>query len=248
MMRVIGGDDPRHQGMADDIVGGELGEGDALHADQNLHRVKEAGALAGGEIDLARVASDHHARALAHAGQEHFHLHRRRVLGLVEDDEGMGEGAPAHEGERGDLDLAAGQASRHLLGRHHVVERVIERAEIGIDLLLEIAGQEAEPLAGLDGGAREHDAVDTAGLQHRHRLRHREIGFAGAGWADREHRFRAGEEFDIAQLPGAQRRDGAAAGADRRQIGERQAGGGLGRGEADGGVDLRGAETNPTCS
>ena len=109
------------------------------------------------------------------------------VLRLVEDRIGMRQGAAAHEGQRRHLDLAVGQPADHLLGRHHVVQRVVERAQIGIDLLLHVAGQEAQPFAGLHRGAGQHDAVHLAGLQHRHRLRHREIGLAGAGRADAEH-------------------------------------------------------------
>ena len=37
-----------------------------------------------------------------------------------------------------------------LLARQHVVERVVERPQIGIDLLAQVARQEAQPLAGLD--------------------------------------------------------------------------------------------------
>ncbi len=55
-----------------------------------------------------------------------------------------------------------GDAALDLLGRQHVVERVVERAEIGIDLLLHVAGQEAEPLAGLDRRARQDQPVDAA--------------------------------------------------------------------------------------
>ena len=51
-------------------------------------------------------------------------------------------------------------AARDLLSRQHIVERIIERPEIGIDLLAQIAGQEAEPLAGLDRRARQDDAID----------------------------------------------------------------------------------------
>ena len=43
---------------------------------------------------------------------------------------------------------------------HQVVERVVDRAQIGIDLLPHVAGQEAEPLAGLDGRPRQDDALD----------------------------------------------------------------------------------------
>ena len=36
------------------------------------------------------------------------------------------------------------------LGIHHVVQRVEQRAQVGIDLGHQVAGEEAEPLAGLD--------------------------------------------------------------------------------------------------
>src|SRR6059058_2703970 len=97
-----------------------------------------------------RVAADHHAAAHAKAGQEHFHLQRRGVLRFVKDDEGVVQRAPPHESDRRNLDLAGSDAPLYLLGREHVVERIIEWPEIGIDLLLHIAGKEAETLAGLD--------------------------------------------------------------------------------------------------
>ena len=37
----------------------------------------------------------------------------------------------------------------------HVVQRVVERPEVRVHLLREVAGQEAELLAGLDGRARQ---------------------------------------------------------------------------------------------
>jgi hypothetical protein len=42
---------------------------------------------------------------------------------------------------------------------HHVVHRVVERAEVGVHLLGEVAGEEAQLLAGLHRGAREDDAL-----------------------------------------------------------------------------------------
>ena len=55
----------------------------------------------------------------------------------------------------------------------------------GIDLGHEVAGQEAQPLAGLDRGAREDDAVDLAAAERRGGHRHGQEGLAGAGRADR---------------------------------------------------------------
>ena len=43
---------------------------------------------------------------------------------------------------------------RGLVEAHQVVQRVVERAQVRIDLLREVAGQEAEPLAGFDRRAR----------------------------------------------------------------------------------------------
>ena len=53
------------------------------------------------------------------------------------------------------------------LGVDHVVQRVEQRAQVRVDLRHQVAGQEAEPLAGLDGRAREDDAVDLAARRAR---------------------------------------------------------------------------------
>ena len=74
-------------------------------------------------------------------------------------------------------------------GIHQVVQRVVDRAQIGIDLLAHVAGQEAEPLAGLDRRPRQDDAVDLLALEQLHRLRDREPGLAGAGRAGAEHQI-----------------------------------------------------------
>ena len=44
-------------------------------------------------------------------GEEHLHLLGRGVLGLVEDDERVVQGAAPHECQRGDLDGAAVEAA-----------------------------------------------------------------------------------------------------------------------------------------
>jgi hypothetical protein len=125
-------------------------------------------------------------RAEADAGEEHLHLLARGVLRLVEDDEGVVQRAPAHEGERRDLDRLPLEGAAHLVEAHQVVQRVVQRAQVGIDLLRQVAGQEAEPLAGLDRRARQHDALHRVALQRIDRAGHREVGLAGAGRADAE--------------------------------------------------------------
>ena len=131
---------------------------------------------------------------------------------------------PAHERQGCHLDLAGAHSADHLVARHHVVQRVVERAQIRIDLFLQVARQEAEALAGFDRGAAQHDAFHPVGEQHRHRLGHRQVGLAGACRAKREHHFVACERLDIGVLPRRARPHGAAAGANCRQVGERQPG------------------------
>jgi hypothetical protein len=164
----------------------------------------------------------------AEAREEHLHLRRRGVLRLVEDDEGVGQRAAAHEGDRRDLDLARCDAPLDLLGGQAVVERVVDRAEIGIDLLLHVAGQEAEPLARLDRGARQDQPLDAAGDQLRHRLRHGEIGLAGARRPEREDHVVRDELAHIMRLRDRARDDRLLARADhdrRRAAAARRIGG-----------------------
>src|SRR5689334_12908323 len=86
VLGVIGLDDAGHEVVANHVLGAQSYETDALDMAQRLDCVGEARALAARQVDLAGVAGHDHARALAEPGQEHAHLHRRRVLRLVEDD------------------------------------------------------------------------------------------------------------------------------------------------------------------
>src|SRR5687768_17633413 len=64
------------------------------------------------------------------------------------------------------------------LFRSHVVERVVERPQVRVHLLLQIAGKEAELLTRFDGRTRQDDAAHLLCEQVAHRLRHREVGLA----------------------------------------------------------------------
>ena len=112
-----------------------------------------------GQVDLRDVAGDDHLRSEAEAREEHLHLLGRGVLRLVEHDERVVEGAAAHVRERRDLDRARREELRHHLGVHHLVERVVERPQVRVDLVGERAGQEPEPLARLDGRTGQDDAA-----------------------------------------------------------------------------------------
>ena len=82
----------------------------------------------------------------------------------------------------------------------HVVESVVERAEIGIDLFLQGAGQEAELFAGFDRRARENDARHFLAHQRGNAHGDGEIGLAGAGGSDAEDQIVALDGFEVAAL------------------------------------------------
>src|SRR5690606_30124815 len=139
----------------DDVAAVELDELDALDMAEDVDGLDEAAVRALREVGLGDVSGDDAAGAGTEAGEEHLHLGRGGVLGLVEDDEGVRERPAAHVGEGYDLDGVLVEVGRELVAGDHVLEGVVERAEVGIDLLAEVAGEEAEALAGLDGGAAE---------------------------------------------------------------------------------------------
>ncbi len=146
--------------------------------------------------------------------EKHLHLLHRRVLCFVEDDERVVEGAAAHVGKGCHLDDARREQLGHRIGFHHVVERVVERAEVGVDLVRQRAGEEAEFLAGLDRGTRQDDAADRLRLQRLDGLGHREVRLSGARWADAEDDGVAVDGVDVALLVERLGAHGLAARAD----------------------------------
>ena len=68
-----------------------------------------------------------------------------------------------------------------LVEAHEVVQRVVERAQVGVDLLREIARQEAQALACFHRGTHEHDPLDRVALERVDGARDREICLAGTG-------------------------------------------------------------------
>jgi hypothetical protein len=186
-----------------------------------VHLTEHAGhqlqaARSRGQIDLGDVSGYHHLRAEAQPGQKHLHLLRRGVLRLVEHDERVIESAPAHVGERGHLDRARREQLGHDLRVHHLVECVVERAEVRIDLVGKSSGQVAEPLPRFDGGAGQDDAADLLALQRLDGLGHREIGLARARRADPEHDGVLVDRVDVLLLTKGLRADALATAREDR--------------------------------
>src|SRR5207245_1152213 len=66
----------------------------------------------------------------------------------------------------------------HSVARHHVFEGVVERPQVGVHLLLQVARQESETLPRLHRGAREDDAPHPLARQRVDRRRHGTVGLS----------------------------------------------------------------------
>ena len=197
--------------MPHDVGGREHGEVNVLHALQNLAHHPQPAVGSRGEVHLSDVTRDDDLGPEPEPREEHLHLLGAGVLRFVEKDERVVERATAHVRQRGDLDGARAHQPRDRLRVEHVVQRVVERPQVRVDLLVERARQEPEALARLHRRAREDDAVDVLGLQRLHGLRHREVGLAGTRRADAEDDRVAVDRIHVALLVERLRADRAPA-------------------------------------
>ena len=134
----------------------------------------------GRRSDWAGSPVDHHGGMPAQPGQQHLELDVGAVLRLIDDHEGVVQGAAAHEPHWRDLDRSFGHQRPNPLHRQPVGQGVVERAQIGGELVFHLARQKTDRFPGLDGGAGQDDPGHPSGFQGLHRLGDRQIGLAGA--------------------------------------------------------------------
>ena len=187
--------------MSYDVFLGQLHKTYAFDSPQGFDCFDHAALLTSFEVDLCYVAGYYHFRAVAEPRQDHQHLQRHCVLGLVTDDRGLIKCPASHKCERNDLDDVEFHELFHLGEVHHVFERVEERTKIGVDLGLHDARKEAELFSCFDGRPREYDSSDLLLSQHRDRDRHSQIGLAGSGRAYAEGQVVAQHCLYVLELP-----------------------------------------------
>ena len=106
----------------------------------------------------------------------------------------------------------------HLVEAHQVVERVVQRAQVWIHLLGQVAGQEAQALAGLDGGAGQHQPLHRVALHGVDGAGHGQPGLAGAGRTHAEGDVVLEDVVQVVALARGARAQVAAAGAQRDAV------------------------------
>ena len=182
---LAGGQDPERLAAAAVVAGG--------HGPQVIARAQRRGAvLSGDPVDVLlplRVHADHRRGLAVGPDDQVAHGQRADRPEAVRGEHGRVHGlrAAAHVRQGGDLDGARGHQPRDRIRVEHVVQRVVERAQVRVDLLVQGAGQEPQPLPRLHRRPGQDDPVDLLGLQRLDRLGHGQVGLPGARRADGEH-------------------------------------------------------------
>ena len=165
--------DPSFRDDARKLMTDEAGQPlESLDAVQYLHGVGESGVCAAGQVDLGGIAGNYRGGAEADTGEKHLHLFPRGVLGFIENDERVVQGPAAHESEGRHLDDIAFDVLVDGLEPEHLVQGVVQRPQVGVDFLAEIAGQEPQFFAGLDRGPYQQDTAHALFQQCLHRTGH----------------------------------------------------------------------------
>lgn len=160
---------------------------DSFNVVEYGYRLHKPAFAHGGKVDLGDIAGDDSLAVVPQAGEEHFHLFRRGVLCLVENYKRIVERSAAHICERDYLHNALFTVSPEAFGAEHFAQCIVKRAEVGIDLILEITGKKAELFARFHRRARENDPADLLGFERRYRHCDGKEGFARSGGTDTEY-------------------------------------------------------------
>ena len=196
-----------------------MAHGNARHAPEHTLGLHQAAELGFGQVNLAYIARHHRLGAKANTREKHLHLLGRGVLRLVQNHKRRVQRAPAHEGQWGHFNRLALERFLHLLKAHQVVQRVVERAQVGVNFLVQVARQKAQALAGFYRWAGQHNALHGAALQSVYRHGYRQIRFARAGRANAKGNVVAGNLVQVGGLVQGARLQVAAFGFERGAVG-----------------------------
>ena len=118
-----------------DVV--EVTEPNALHTVQHMQRLKQAGLFGIWQVGLRQVAGDYRLRVVAKTRYKHLHLLIGRVLRFIHDDERIRQRPATHKSQRRNLDHVALEQLVYLVLVEQIVERVVQRPQVRVDLLLQ---------------------------------------------------------------------------------------------------------------
>ena len=173
--------------MAHDVFLRQFHHANPLDAGQNAERLFQSAQLVLGQVYLRHVARDNHLGVPSHTSEEHADLSRSGVLRFIENHDSIRERSSAHKGQRSNLNDVLVHHVLQLHGGNHVFKRIVERLQIGVDLLFHVARKESQLLTGFNGRTRKDDFLGGLLLQSPHGKRNREIGLSRSGRTYRKH-------------------------------------------------------------
>ncbi len=111
---------------------------------------------------------------------------RRRVLRLVQNHHRVVQRSSAHERQRCNLNHVLFHVFRQFLRRNHVLQGIVERLQIGVNLVPHVAWQKAQLLASLHSRATQDNLPDFLIFQGTYRQGNRHIRLARPGRTHRK--------------------------------------------------------------
>lgn len=181
--------------MTDDVLFIEVNEIDTGNIFQDAGSFNKARALIPGQIYLAAIAGDDKLGGRAHPGEEHLHLAVRGILSFVQDHKSVIQGAPAHEGQRGNLNNASFQVILELFRGNHFPQGIVERLKVGVQLFLEVTGEKAQVFPCFHGWSGKNKPLDLFILQRINSQGYRGISLSRTSWTYRKEHIMLPDAF-----------------------------------------------------
>ena len=142
------------------------------------------------QIDLRHIPSNHGFAAITKPRQKHLHLLAGGVLRLIQNDKRVVERASPHKCQRCNFYLPTIHQQLRALHIQQITQRIVQRPQVRVHLVLHGARQKTQLLTRLDGRTAQHDTLDLLIQQRFDRHRHRQVGLACSGGADaKDHVF-----------------------------------------------------------
>ena len=124
-------------------------------------------------------------------------MFRSGVLGFIQNHKGVVQRPAPHKSQGGHFDHPFFQKPRSGLIVHHVVQSIVEGAEVRVHLFQKISGKESQSLPCFHGRAGQNDAVNLFLGQRSHPHGHGQIGLPRSRRPDTEHDVILANGIDI---------------------------------------------------
>src|SRR5215471_3017439 len=125
-IRLVSSDNTLNERVSYNIPVIEMDERHTIDARNDISRFNETGHFAERQVDLRHIARNNRLAVVADARQKHFHLFRRRVLRLVENNECIVKCSASHERDGSDFNYSPLQVTINALSVEHVVESIVK--------------------------------------------------------------------------------------------------------------------------